>query len=149
MQFPKSIVPAGATSPTAQPPAKIAKKKSEQFINILKTDHHYDIVSEIVKHMGEIRRAKKIKPTEKHRLLQNYHLTLLSYCLPRIKIQETIGDDTGKGVTFNINIGGEDPLKTAGAGTINKSKTRGVRVSIPTQKNKDGSYSVTASETDE
>lgn len=128
-----------STPPT--PPCKIAKKNSERFITILKTDHGYDIVAEIIKHMSEIRRAKKIKPQEKHRLLQNYNLTLLSYCLPRIKIQENIGDDKGKGVTFNIQIGGEEPDKNAGAGTISKSK-RGVNIVIPTKKNKDGSYSV-------
>jgi hypothetical protein len=131
--------------PKAQPPGKIAKKNSEKFITILKTDHGYDIVAEIVKHMQEIKRAKKIKPQEKHRLLQNYNLTLLSYCLPRIKIQENTGDDNGKGVTFNINIGGEEQdstMKSAGAGTIKKSKQKGVNISIPTKKNKDGSYSV-------
>jgi hypothetical protein len=119
-------------------PGALAKQKSERFIHILKDDHNFDIVKKIVDHMGQIERAKKIKPLEKHRLLQNYYLTLLSYCLPKIKIQENVGDDTGKGVVFNIKIGGEaQPGKTK-----LKSAGKGVHVSVPTKQNADGSYSI-------
>jgi hypothetical protein len=119
-----------------------AKKKSERFIQILRDDHNYDIVAEIIKHMAEIKRAKKIKPLEKHRLLKDYHITLLSYCLPKIKIQETTDDGSGKGVIFNINIGGDDPAagpKKAGKGRVSNT---GVNIKIPTKQNKDGSISV-------
>jgi len=124
------------------PPPKVVQT---QFINILKTDHNYDIVAEILKHMAEIKRAKKIKPLEKHRLLKDYHITLLSYCLPRIKIQESTGDDGGK-VVFNINIGGDDntggTLKKAG-GKGKRKKNTGVNITVDTKKNDDGTFTVT------
>jgi hypothetical protein len=127
-----------------QQPGALAKVKSEQFIHILKTDHKYDIVSEIVQHMQEIKRAKKIKPLEKHRMLMNYNLTLLSYCLPKIKIVEDDRNDTGGGVIFNIKIGGDGEqkakIKKAGQG-----KT-GINITIPTKKNKDGTYVVDPSD---
>lgn len=130
-------------STPAPPPAQ--KKKQTQFINILKTDHNYDIVAEIIKHMDEIKRAKKIKPLEKHRLLKDYHITLLSYCLPRIKIQENVGDDNGK-VVFNINIGGDDntggTLKKAGGKGAKRKKSTGASITVNATKGKDGSYSV-------
>ena len=120
-------------------PGQLAKTASASFIDVLKTDHNFDIVKEIVEHMKMIHRAKKIKPQEKHRLLQNYYITLLSYCLPKIKIVEDNKDSGGKGVTFNINIGGTDPAATP----VGVSKGRkGVSVSIPTVKQKDGSYAV-------
>jgi len=122
------------------PPPKVVQT---QFINILKTDHNYDIVAEILKHMSEIKRAKKIKPLEKHRLLKDYHITLLSYCLPRIKIQESTGDDGGK-VVFNINIGDNTggTLKKAG-GKGKRKKNTGVNITVDTTKNDDGTFTVT------
>jgi hypothetical protein len=124
-------------------PAKIHNKKSEQFIQILKTDHNYDIVAEIIDHINMLKRAKKIKPIEKHRMIMNYNITLLSYCLPKMKVTEdNTGNTGGKGVIFNISIGGEDGPKDAGNGRVTKGK-KGVRVSIPTKKQKDGTYSVT------
>ena len=126
------------------PPATTSKNKQTQFITILKDDHNFDIVSEILKHMAEIKRAKKIKPLEKHRLLKDYHITLLSYCLPRIKIQENVGDDTGS-VVFNIKIGGDDntggTLKKAGSKGARKKPT-GANVTINAQKGKDGTFTV-------
>ena len=118
----------------------LAKKQSEQFIEILKTDHKYDIVAEVVKHMKEIKRAKKIKPVEKHRMLMNYNLTLLSYCLPKIKVIEDTRDNDGAGVVFNIKIGGDgeqkQKIKRAGQGKTD------INITIPTVKNKDGTYTV-------
>jgi len=142
----KKPIKAVAPAPPAPPPAVVAQNKSTQFIEILKNDKNFDIIDEILKHMDEIKRAKKIKPLEKHRLLKDYHLTLLSYCLPRIKIQETTGDDTGKGVIFNINIGGDPAdttgaLKKAGAGKVRKKST-GAHVTVKTIQNTDGSYSI-------
>ena len=137
MPNPPAVIP-------PQKPGALAKVKSEQFINILKTDHKYDIVSEIVQHMQEIKRAKKIKPLEKHRMLMNYNLTLLSYCLPKIKIVEDDRNDTGGGVIFNIKIGGDGEqkakIKKAGQG-----KT-GINITIPTKKNADGTYTVDKSD---
>jgi hypothetical protein len=126
-------------------PAKIHKREQREFIQILSSDHNYDIVAEIITHMQEIKRAKKIKPLEKHRLLKDYNLTLLSYCLPKIKVVETdSGGGTGSGVIFNIQIGGSgdsDGPGDAGNGRVTKGK-KGVSVSIPTKKNKDGTYTV-------
>jgi hypothetical protein len=137
--------PTTAVVPSNPAPPPAPKVVQTQFINILKTDHNYDIVAEIIKHMAEIKRAKKIKPLEKHRLLKDYHITLLSYCLPRIKIQETIGDDTGK-VIFNINIGGDDntggTLKKAG-GKGKRKKNTGANITVNTTKGKDGTFTVT------
>jgi len=140
-----AIVPSKPKAITSQQ----AKKKSEKFIQILKDDFHYDIISEIIDTMAVIKRAKKLKPLEKYRLLKDYQLTLLSYCLPKIKIQESTGDENGKGVTFNISIGGNQKadgksnLKKSGKG---RAKSTGVNISIPTKKNKDGSYSVADSD---
>ena len=55
------------------------------------------------------------------------------------------GDTGGKGVVFNIQIGGaNDPAdpRQVGSGSVKVSKRKGVSVSIPTQQNDDGSYSV-------
>ena len=134
-----------AVTPTT--PVAIAKQKGEQLITILKTDHNYDIVSEIIKHIKELKRAKKIKPLDKHRMVMNYNITLLSYCMPKMRVTEdNSADQNGKGVIFNIQIGGSDgpaDPRNAGHGKIRKSKSKGVAISIPTRKNKNGSYSVT------
>jgi hypothetical protein len=77
----------------------------------------------------------------------NYNIVLLSYCLPKIKVTETDDGSNagGKGVIFNIQIGGsggdKDSLKGAGHGVVTKSRA-GVSVTIPTKKNKDGSFTV-------
>ena len=125
-------------------PAKVAQQKSTQLIDILKTDHRLDILKDIVEHIGLIKRAKKIRPLEKHRLLQNYYTTLLSYCVPKMKVVE---DNTNKNSTpmnFQINIG-VSPDKGTPSTKKNKSQS-GMKITIPTQKNKDGSYSVSAGE---
>jgi len=127
---------------TRKAAAVTAKDKQTTFINVLKTDHNFDLVSKIVGHMGQIERAKKIKPQEKHRLLQHYYLALLSYALPKMKVVEDNTDKNKKPMNFTINIGGteEKPKATKKAG--------GVSVTIPTNKNKDGSYSVSNDSTD-
>jgi hypothetical protein len=131
------------TSPT---PAAIAKQTTKKLITILKDDFNYDVVADIIDSMACIKRAKKIKPLEKWRLIKDYQLTLLSYCLPKMKIvEDNSADMGGKGVVFHIQIGGPnepaDPKK-AGAGTVKKDKRKGVSISIPTQKNDDGTYTV-------
>ena len=143
--------PAGTvTQPTSNlpvpaNPTAIAKQTSKKLITILKDDFNYDVVKDIIDTMAMIKRAKKIKPTEKYRLIKDYQLTLLSYCLPKMKIVEDTRDTGGKGVVFHINIAGTndpaDPRK-AGSGTVRKDKKKGVSISIPTQQNDDGSYSV-------
>lgn len=129
--------------PTPNLPAKksagsVAKAKQTTFINILKTDHKFDIIKELVDHMGSIKRAKKIKPQEKHRLLQNYYLALLSYCLPKMKVVEDNTDKNKKPMNFTINIGETSPTKKKG----------GASITIPTNKNKDGTYTVSNDPTD-
>jgi hypothetical protein len=132
-----------AKTPT---PAAIAKQTAKKLITILQDDFNYDIISDIIDTMAMIKRAKKIKPLEKHRMLMNYNIILLSYCLPKIKVTETDdgSNSGGKGVIFNIQIGGsgdKDSLKGAGHGVVTKSRA-GVSVTIPTKKNSDGSYTV-------
>ena len=46
----------------SHPIAKAADKAQTQFINVLKTDHNFDLIKKIVDHMQMIERAKKIKP---------------------------------------------------------------------------------------
>lgn len=128
--------------PTNNPPAVTGSKavaglkgKQKRFITILKDDFNFDIIERIVKHVQQLERAKKIKPLEKARLLQNYYLTLLSFCIPKMKIQEDTGDKKGS-VQFNINVGGT-PLDPN-----NQQVTGGVNIVIPTQKGADGSYTV-------
>jgi hypothetical protein len=135
-------VPAKTPTPTA-----IAKQVAKKLITILEDDFNYDLIADIIESMASIKRAKKIKPTEKWRLIKDYQLTLLSYCVPKQKIvEDNSADQAGKGVIFHIQIGGTsdsaDPRK-AGSGKVLKDKKKGVSISIPTQKNKDGSYSVT------
>jgi hypothetical protein len=132
-----------AKTPT---PAAIAKQTAKKLITILQDDFNYDIISDIIDTMAMIKRAKKIKPLEKWRLIKDYQLTLLSYCMPKMKIVEDNSADTGgKGVVFHIQIGGTkdtvDP-RIAGLGRVRKDKRKGVSVSIPTQKNSDGTYTV-------
>ena len=132
--------------PNAPVPSKVAKDKQEKFIEILKTDHNYDIVAEIIQHIKELKRAKKIKPVEKHRMVIQYHAMLIPFCLTKVKaVEEDSGATAGKGVVFNIQIGGDnepaDP-RMVGKGTVKKTKRKGVSVKIPTQINDDGSYTV-------
>jgi hypothetical protein len=120
----------------SSPPAVAAENKQTHFINILKTDHNFDLIKKIVDHMLMIERAKRIKPQEKHRLLQNYYLTLLSYAMPKLKV---VQDDTNQNrvpMKFTINIGD--------TGNSNKAskKAKGLSITIPTKKSKDGTYSV-------
>ena len=125
-----------ATGVNSHPIAKAADEKQTQFINILKTDHKFDLITKIVEHMGMIERSKKIKVQEKHRLLQNYYLTLLTYCLPKIKVVEDNTDRNSKPMNFTINIGGTEAEPNP------KKKAGGVSITIPTKRNKDGSFSV-------
>jgi len=139
--------PPAVATPTS--PVALAQNKATQFIEILKTDHNYDIVTEIIQHIQELKRAKKIKPLDKHRMVMNYNITLLSYCMPKIKVIEDNSHDTlGKGVIFNISIGGDErehpnKPKHIGSGGVSKSPRTGVSVRIPTKANDDGSFSVT------
>jgi len=118
-----------------------AQNTQTRFITILKTDHKFDLMKKIVDHMGQIERAKKIKPLEKHRLLQNYYLTLLSYAFPKMKVVEDNNDRNNKPMNFQINIGGPAPEEPKKAGRPVASKA-GVSITIPTVKNTDGSYSI-------
>ena len=127
-----------STGVKSHPIAKAADKKQTQFIDILRTDHKFDLVQRIVEHMGEIKRAKKIKPQEKHRLLQNYYLTLLSYCLPKMKVVEDNTNKNAKPMNFTINIGGSKAEA--------KKKKAGMSITIPTKKHSDGSFSVNQSD---
>lgn len=126
-----------SNTPVPATPGQLAKSVQTQFINILKTDHNLDLIKEIVDHIGMIKRAKKIKPQEKHRLLQNYYLTLLSYAVPKMKVVED-NTDRSNPINFQINIGGT-PTTSKRA---KKPIKGGVNITIPTSKNKDGSFSV-------
>lgn len=118
-----------------------ADKKQTKLITILKDDHNYDIISEIVTHMKEIKRAKKIKPLEKHRMLMNYNLTLLSYCMPKLKVLEDDRSKTGDKIQFNINVGGNTEVTPNQKGGI-PAPSGGVNISIPAVKQIDGSYGI-------
>lgn len=132
-----------AVTPAQAGKAAVAKASKTQvrFIDILKTDHKFDLMKKIVQHMGQIERAKKIKPQEKHRLLQNYYLTLLSYAFPKMKVVEDNSEAGKKPMNFQINIGTPAPDKPAKPGRP-KTKGKGVSITIPTVKHKDGSYSI-------
>jgi hypothetical protein len=129
---------ATANVPATSTGHAVAKKDEQtKLITILKNDFKYDIVKEIIDHIKMIKRAKKIKPLEKHRLLYNYNVTLLSYCMPKMKIVED-NTDNGKPMNFTINIGGDADTQPA----PKKAGKGGVSITIPTKKTKDGSYSV-------
>jgi hypothetical protein len=128
-------------APSRAAVAKVKKTEQRKLITILKDDFSYDIVKEIVKHMGELKRAKKIKPLEKHRMLMNYNLTLLSYCMPKMKVLEDDRSKTGDKIQFNINVGGNE-VGNAGQKGSNPTPTGGVNITIPTVKKADGSLGV-------
>jgi len=123
-------------APTGSKSLAGLKGKQKRFITILQDDFNFDIIERIVKHIGVIERGKKLKPIDKHRMLQNYYLTLLTFCIPKMKLQEDRGDKLGDKVNFSINIGGTpvDNDKAPPKG--------GVNISIPTVKDADGSYAV-------
>ena len=133
-------LPALATGPQVPTPAVVASDKQKDLFIILKDDHNFDIVEEILRHRAEILRAKKIKPIEKHRLVQNYNLTLLSYCMPKQKVIEDNSKDRGRPINFSINIGGE-PTKDPRAA---KPVKGGVSITIPTKKQNNGTYAVSS-----
>jgi len=138
---PDDMVPAPIVKKPLTPVQK-AKDKSYKLIKILKDDFKYDIVKEIIETMALIKRAKKIKPLEKYRLLKDYQLTLLSYCMPKMKvIEDNSANVDGKGVVFNIQIGGTSDDPKPVKGKVSKSK-KGVSVAIPTTKQPDGTYTI-------
>jgi hypothetical protein len=108
-------------------------KGKARFLQVLKDDFNYDIIHEIIEMIGIIKRGKKLKPLDKYRLIQTYHLAILSYCIPKMKVLEGekgIGDK----VNFTINVGGEAPpnprIKPVG----------GVNITIPAVKNDQGTF---------
>lgn len=134
MARPKNL-PA-TTKATSKALAEIGKG-DVRFIQILKSDFHFDLIKEMVEHMGVVKRSKKLKPIEKHRMLQTYYTTLLSFCVPKLKVQEG-SKDTGDKVNFTINIGGEET-------TMKSAKPKGgVNINIPTRKDSSGTYTVDA-----
>jgi hypothetical protein len=124
------------------------KGKQKRFITILQDDFNFDIIEKIVQHIGVLERGKKIKPLEKHRMLQNYYLTLLTFCVPKMKIIEDDRDKVGDRIQFNINIGDAGGTNPSGTSANNKKGTSprasgsNVSISIPTVKQPDGSFAV-------
>jgi len=119
-----------------------ATKTQTKFIDILKTDHKFDIIKKVLDHIGMIDRAKKISPLDKHKLLQTYYLTLLTYCLPKMKLVEDNTDKNSKPMNFQINIGTPAPTPAPGKPGRPKKSQGGVSITIPTRKASDGSYSI-------
>ena len=118
--------------------------KQKRFVTILKDDFNFDVIESIVKHIRQIDRAKKIKPLEKARLLQNYYLTLLNYCIPKMKLEEDKGDKVGDKISFSINIQNNTTDAKAlpvSGGSASSKKKPDVSITIPTVKQPDGSYS--------
>jgi hypothetical protein len=122
------------------------KGKQKRFITILQDDFNFDIIERIVSHIGVIDRSKKIKPLEKHRMLQNYYLTLLTFCVPKMKIVEDDRDKVGDKIAFNISIGGSDGTNPSGTSTTKGAPTRAqgsnVSITVPTVKGPNGSFIV-------
>jgi len=156
MPYSRTTPQAGTVAqPTSNPPSISAnisggskqltglKGKQKRFITILQDDFQFDIIEQIVKHMKQIDRAKKIKPLDKARLLQNYYLTLLSYCIPKMKILEDDRSKTGDKIQFNISVGGSNPqANPSQKGGTPAASASGVHITIPTVKQPDGSFSV-------
>lgn len=131
----------------AQVPAKTGgsksltglKGKQKRFITILQDDFNFDIIERIVKHIKVIERSKKIRPPEKHRMLQNYYMTLLTYCVPKMKLIEDNTSKLGDKIAFNINIQNND---TSQSQPVKSGPGGGVNITIPTVKGKNGAYDV-------
>ena len=135
-------VPAPSPATSGQNLPAQPKDKQTKLITILKDDFQYDIVKEIIDHIQMIKRAKKIKPLEKHRLLYNYNTTLLSYCMPKMRLVEDNSKDNSQPFNFQINIGGPGDGTPAPKST--KKKKGNVSITIPTKKNDPGTYSVSS-----
>lgn len=129
---------ANLPTPTGTKALAGLKGKQKRFITILQDDFNFDIVKEIVDHYQLIKRAKKIKPLEKARLMQHYLLTLLTFCVPKMKVTEE-QKGSGKPVQFSINIGG---TPTQPDPTSPNQVNGGVNITIPTTQQPDGSYAV-------
>ncbi len=130
---------------TGPKPGAVAKTEQVKLITILKDDFKYDIIKEIVDHIRMIKRAKKIKPTEKHRMLMNYNLTLLQFCMPKMKLVEDAKDD-GKPISFQINVpivNNPAPVPMPTGNPKAKKGKGGISITIPTVKNSDGTFAVT------
>ena len=139
------------TKAVVKAPGKdLAKDMQKRFIDILLTDHSYDIVKEIVDHIRLLKRTKKMKAKDKNAMIKDYNLTLLAFCVPKQKIVEDRPDDSGKGVVFNINLGGPEPEQTKSKtvkSKASKPKT-GINITIPTRQADDGTYSIDESQVD-
>jgi hypothetical protein len=110
-------------------------KGDVRFIQILKDDFHFDLIKEMVDHLGVVKRSKKLKPDVKHRMLQSYYMKLLEFCVPKLKVQEG-AKDTGDKIQFNINIGGDEPKMK------NAKPKGGVNITIPAAQDKDGAITI-------
>jgi len=121
--------PALPPATTSDALAKIGKG-DVRFIQILKDDFSFDLIQEMVAHLGVVKRSKKLKPETKHRMLQAYYMKLLEFCVPKLKVQEG-AKDVGDKIQFNINVGGEPTIKDV-------TPKGGVNITIPATKTKDG-----------
>lgn len=123
-------------------PVPSNKTSQKKFIDILEKDHGFNIVSEIVEEIRMIKRNKRIKGLDKRRLLKDYYLTLLTFCVPKQKVVEDSPRDKKKGLIFNINVGGPSTASSspqpAGAGKVSTK----MNIDIPTVQTKDGMYYV-------
>ena len=125
--------PPATTAPT---PAAVNEKKQIRLIKILKSDFNYDLIAEIVAHLRMLKGLKKVKPTDKHRMIFNYHSLLLGFCMPKMKIVEDNTDKNARPMAFAINVGGIDPSQ----GQLSTAKP--VNITINTKKNSDGTFTV-------
>ena len=129
------------TANTTTSITKAAVSKQTKFIDILTSQHNFDLVSSIISHIGEIKRAKKIKPIEKHRMLQTYYMALMQFAYPKMKVVEDNSAGSQKPINFTISIAAPAPEHPAAKP---RSKPKGYRTSItvPTYKNTNGTYTI-------
>ena len=74
-----------------------------------------------------------------------YLLTILTFCVPKMKITEE-PKETGDKIQFNINIGDSVPPGKQKSSAQKKGSTKssggGVSITIPTVRQADGSFAV-------
>lgn len=118
--------------------AQKATGKQRRLIVILEEDYNFDVVLEMITQYGIVKRAKKIKPTEKARLIKDYLVFIAQLCIPKEKPSED-GPITGDKIKFTINIDTPKPLQPD---NVAAKKPGGISITIPTIKGADGSYAV-------
>lgn len=108
------------------------KDEKKRLITILKEDHNFDVIKEMVDLYHKVVRSRMIKAA-KYKLQFQLLSKIMEYALPKLRVEEH-KNETGDQITFNILVGQNDPSTKALPG--NKPK----QIDIPTKVDPDGNF---------